>query len=267
MSVVPDDGLLALLGLPGVQEAVAASRQEVDELLWDRTVAAQGPAVSRESALRGAWASAWFEGAQCGLPELRSGSAMDGSPMGRLLAGTVALHAELVSLVPVVAVAPNQALARMHAIVARGFLPDGQLGRPRTAPEADDALRIGPPPDPDVVATRLESLGQVIRQSSAPGILVAAVAHAEVAALRPFPWGSGLVARGLLRLLLAQRGVDPGMLAVPEEGLRAIGRSRYVRALRAYQTGSPEGVAQFLVLVAGAVGAGARDVRRWSASP
>ena len=80
-------------------------------------------------------------------------------------------------------------------------------------------------------AGRLGDLSQVLVASTAPGILVAAVAHAEVATLRPFGWGSGLVARALPRLVLAQRGVDPVMLGAPEVGLRAGGRFARFRAI------------------------------------
>ncbi len=118
---------------------------------------------------------------------------------------------------------------------------------------------------PDEVASRLGDLSQVLVASTAPGILVAAVAHAEVATLRPFGWGSGLVARALPRLVLAQRGVDPGMLGAPEVGLRAGGRPAYVRGLRGYGQGTPEGVAGFLRLVCAAVEVGAGQPSRWLA--
>ena len=88
-------------------------------------------------------------------------------------------------------------------------------------------------------------------------------AHAEVAALRPFGWGSGLVARALIRLVLAQRGVDPEFLVAPEVGLRSVGRPAYVRAVRGYAEGTPEGVAAMLRLVAGAVERGAREPVTW----
>ncbi len=37
------------------------------------------------------------------------------------------------------------------------------------------------------------------------GRLVAGIAHAEIAVLRPFAWGSGLIARATVRLVLAAR--------------------------------------------------------------
>jgi len=260
------DPLLGLLGLPGVPEALDAARGAVDALLWDRAVKARQAEVAAESALRGAWANAWFDGAETGLAGLRSGAAVDDSPIGRLLAGALALQAELPGLVPVIGSAPAQALARMHALVAHGFVPDAERGRPRSDARADDPLRLGRAPDAQEVAQRLAALGQVLSTSRAPGVLVATVVHAELAALRPFGWGSGLVARAALRLVLAQRGVDPAMLGAPEVGLRAAGRPAYVRAVRGYAEGTPEGVAAMIRLVAGAIGAGAAQPALWVAA-
>jgi len=258
-----DDPLLGLQDLPGVAEAVDSARQAVDALLWHRGVGRVQQEVTAESALRGAWANAWFDGAEAGLPELRSGAALDTSPIGRLLTGVVAMHAELPGLVGIVGTAPAQALARMHTIVAHGFVEESELGRPRSGESVDDPLRLGGVADAAEVAQRLADLSHVLIASSAPGVLVAAVAHAEVASLRPFGWGSGLVARALPRLLLAQRGVDPGMLGAPELGLKAAGRPAYVRALRGYAQGSPEGVAEMIRLVAAAVELGAGQPAQW----
>jgi hypothetical protein len=259
------DPLDGVLGLPGVAGAVDSARAAVDDLLWDRGVAARSAEVGAESALRGAWANAWFEGAECGLPELRSGAAVDGSPVGRVLGNAVALHAELPSLVGVIGTAPAQALARMHAISAHGFVEEAEQGRPRSTDTADDPLRIGGLPPAAEVPPRMAALGRLLVGSGAPGVLVAAVAHAEVASLRPFGWGSGIVARALVRLVLAQRGVDPSMLGAPELGLRAAGRPAYVRAVRGYAAGSPQGVADLVGMLAGAVAVGAREPSGWVA--
>ena len=247
------DPLIGLLDLPGVAEAIDVARGAVDEMLWNREVGRRKEELRAESAVRGAWASAWFEGAETGLAQLRTGAALDESPVGRLLANALALHIELPVLVGVVGTAPNQALARMHALAAHGFADESELGRPRTIETADDALRIGALPGAEQVGERMGGLC----------LLVAAVAHAEVAALRPFGWGSGLVARALIRLVLAQRGVDPEFLVAPEVGLRSVGRPAYVRAVRGYAEGTPEGVAAMLRLVAGAVERGAREPVTW----
>jgi len=260
------DPLAALLELPGVAQALDGARGAVDALLWDRAVSAARAEVTSESMLRGAWANAWFDGAECGLPELRSGAALDDSPVGRVLANTLALHGELAGMVDVIGTAPAQALARMHALAAHGFTARSELGRPRSDPRPDDPLRLGVAPGPHEVAERMRGVAALLVDSGAPGILVAIVAHAEVAVVRPFGWGSGLVARALPRLVLAQRGVDPGMLGAPELGLRMSGRPAYVRALRGYAGGSPQGVADLVVALAGGVEEGARQAMSWSSA-
>jgi hypothetical protein len=259
-----DDPLSGVLALPGVEQSLAEARAAVDALLWDRGLTALRPRMREESALRGAWCNAWFDGAETRLEALASGSALDTSPMGRVLTGVVGLHAEVPHLVAVVGTAPAQALARMHAVVARGMVDETQLGRPRRG-APDDPLRLGPAPDPDQAAARLAGVVRLLASARAPGVLVAALAHAELAVVRPFEWGSGLVARALIRLVLAQRGVDPELLVAPEVGLRELGRPAYVRALKGYRSGTPEGVSGLCVHVAQAVALGAGAVGTWPA--
>ncbi len=262
MDQVAGDPLLDLVDLPGLEPRLAAARSAVDSLLWDREVRRSAGEIAAESVVRAAWANAWFEGGQVGIERVRDGSAMDASPLGRLLAGVSAMHAEAPRLVPIVSGAPAQALARMHSVVAHGWSADEELGRPR-AGEPDDPLRIGVVPDAADVPARLAALFELMSATRAPAILVAAVAHAELAVLRPFSWGSGLVARAFPRLVLAARGVDPSMLGAPEVGLRAIPRHSYVRSLRGYATGAPDRVADFLGMVAGAIESGAREPAEW----
>lgn len=265
-AVPAGDPLGGLLDLPGVPQALNEARAAVDALLWDREVTRRAAQVRAESALRGAWCNAWFEGAECGLAQLRDGSALDSSPVGTLLTGAVGLYRELPGLVGIGGSAPAQALARMHAVVARGMVAEEQLGRPGRWPP-DDPLRLPEAPGPDEAAARLAGLGQILVGSAAPGVLVAAIALGEVAAVRPFSWGSGLVARALPRLILAQRGVDPEMLGAPEVGLRALGRPAHVRALRGYISGGPEGVAGWIRHVCDGISRGAQAAPGWSAAP
>jgi hypothetical protein len=64
----------------------------------------------------------------------------------------------------------------------------------------------------------------------------------------------------VVRLVMADRGVDPSLFSIPEHGILELGRTSYVRALRAYATGTPEGMGEYLVWHATAVAAGARAV-------
>jgi hypothetical protein len=156
--------------------------------------------------------------------------------------------------------APLQVLAHLHAIAARGFEADDVLGRPRQTDEVIDPLHIGSPPPAGRVSDRLVGLADVLtRPTRAPAILVAAIAHGELLALRPFHWGSGVIARASLRLVLASRGLDPDLLSCPESGLLSLGRGAYVASLRGYASGEPDGVAEWIRWNAAAIGFGASD--------
>jgi hypothetical protein len=260
---VPTDPLAALVELPGVAEPLERARAAVEEVLWDRGIRARAAEVVAASRLRGGWASAALDGAEVRPDALVSGDALDGSPVGRVVAAALAVQAEGPRLVELVDRAPAQALSRLHLVAAAGFVPDEERGRPRGGESADDPLHLGALPPAAEAARRTASLGSLLtRRTAAPALVVAAVAHGEVAVSRPFAWGSGLVARSLTRLVLAARGVDPDGLTVPEAGLFAAGRSAYAGALRDYATGTPEGVARWLVLHADAVRVGAQESRR-----
>jgi hypothetical protein len=260
---VPADPLASLVDLPGVAEALDRARASVDSVLWDRPIRAHAAEVVAASRLRGAWANAAIDGAEVRPDALVSGDALDDSPIGRVVAAALALQIELPRQVDLLGRAPLQTLSRLHAVVSTGFIADAERGRLRTDSTADDPLRLGALLDPAATSSRMTALASLLtRPTSAPALVVAAVAHAEVAVVRPFAWGSGLVARSLTRLVLAARGVDPDGLTVPEAGLFAAGRATYAAALMAYSSGSAEGVAQWLVLHADTVRVGADESQR-----
>ncbi|MBI1378813.1 MAG: oxidoreductase [Frankiales bacterium] len=257
------DPLADLAALPGVEAALAAARDRVDAVLWDRAVRARAAEVAAGSRLRGAWASAALDGAEVRPDALVSGDALDGSPIGRVVAASLALQAEVPSQADLLGRAPLQVLSHLHAVVSAGFVPDAERGRPRGGSDVDDPLRLGPAPSPAEASARMTALGRLLAApTSAPAMVLAAVVHAEVAVVRPFAWGSGLVARSLSRLVLAARGVDPDGLTVPEAGLFAAGRPAYTSALTAYAGGDPEGLARWLVLHADCVRVGAEESYR-----
>ncbi len=260
---VTSDALAPLVDLPGVAEAADRARAAVDSVLWDRGIRSRAAEVVAASRLRGGWASAAMDGAEVRPDALVSGVALDDSPIGRVLAAALALQAEIPRQVEVIGRAPLQVLSGLHSVVAAGFVPDHERGRIRAGEVADDPLRLALLPTAAEVARRMTALSRLLSQPSvAPAIVIAAVAHAEIAVTRPFTWGSGLVARSLTRLVLAARGVDPDGLTVPEAGLFAAGRPAYSQALRAYVEGTPEGVAQWLILHAETVRVGADESRR-----
>ena len=253
------DPLARLAALAGVPEALAAATAAVDAVLWDRSLRSRGGEITAESVLRGARDTAALEGAEVPLEALRSGAALDGSPLGMTVSAAVRVTAEVPSLVNTVAVAPAQAFARLAALAGAGLVEPDRLGRPRADLRADDPLHLGALPAPGEVAARLDTLIRLlVAPTDAPALVVAAVAHGELLALRPFAWGSGFVARATFRLILAARGLDPHLLVVPESGMLAAGRTAYVTALRGFMSGTPDGLASWIDLQCRSVAEGSR---------
>jgi hypothetical protein len=249
-----NDAFAHVAGLPGVADAVTSARESVDRLRAHRALRRGGPEVSAESALRGARASAALEGASFPLEDVRAGTVS--SPV---VQGALRVSSGLGPLVTTWRVAPAQTLARLHALAAADGMPSSSLGRPRSADTAEDPLGLGAPPSPSSAAARLSGLADLLTSpSSAPALVVAAVVHGELLALRAFGWGDGIVARAAVRLTLIDRGLDPKSLAAPEVGHVELG-SAYAEALRAYVSGTPDGVAQWVRHCAEAVTLGARE--------
>jgi Fic family protein len=248
------DPLAALAELPGVGDACRRARDEVDSMLWDRQVRARAAEIAGESLLQGARATAALEGAEVSLAAMRAGIAEEDSPLGRAVAAATAVTAAIPGQLDVFGRAPLQVIAHLHVLATRGFAAEDERGRPRADDEVVDPLHIGVLPPVADIAPRLDALASVLtRPTEAPAVLVAAIAHGEVLALRPFTWGSGLVARAMLRCVLGARGVDPDLMGCPELGLLALGRPAYVKALRGYISGEPAGVAEWIILNARAI--------------
>lgn len=232
------------------------ARSEVDRLLWDRGVRARAAEIASASALTGARDSAALEGADVSLEVMRAG--LDDSPLGRAVASSLAVTSAVPGQVDAWQRAPLQVLAHLHVLAARGFEEADDLGRPRRHDEVVDPLHTGSPLPWSEVSDRLVALADVLTQpTEAPAMLVAAIAHGELMTLQPFRWGSGLIARATVRLVLAARGVDPDLLGCPEAGMLSLGRGSYVAALRAYRSGEPAGVAEWIRWNASAIGFGA----------
>jgi hypothetical protein len=249
----PRDPLAVLARDETVAAALLAARGEIDALLWRRDIRGAAAEVASASIHRGARDSAAIDGADVAVA--------DESPMGRVLEASLRLTAAVPTQVDVFATAPLQALAHLHALTAHGFVPAEDLGRPRHGDLADDPLNLGPLAPAGVAANRLAGVaGMLTTPTDAPALVVAAIAHAELAVLRPFSWGSGLLARATTRLVLAARGVDPSLFSIPENGMLELGRPAYVKALRAYASGTPAGVSEFIVWQATAFALGARAV-------
>ncbi|TMR99947.1 oxidoreductase [Nonomuraea basaltis] len=246
------DPLAVIAQFPGVPEAVDEARQAVDRLYRHRVLRRASPAVSTESSLRGARASAAIEGVDVPLDALRRDEIHD-----PLVQGALRASAEMGRLGPTWRKAPRQVLARLHTVAAAGLAPHATLGRPRAEDEAPDPLNLGPAPDAKETATRMDSLLDLLeRPTRAPAIVLAAVVHAELAVLRPFGAADGVVARSAERLTLVEYGLDPKSLVAVEVGHLEL---PYADGLRAYLSGTPEGVARWVQECASAVTLGVRE--------
>jgi hypothetical protein len=212
---------------------MAASRDGIDALLRDRGLRRSAPALTGESLLRGAHASAVLEGSDSSLDTVRAGGG------GEMSDAAVRVSAELLALAPTLAGAPLQALARIHLLAGKGVVADDELGRPRSAEAAE----------------RLNGLARLlVSPTTAPALVVAAVLHAEIVTASPFVSHNGIVARAAERLLLVTRGVDPKSLVVPEAGHLTL-RREYESNLRGYREGGRAGVHSWLLYAAEAYAA------------
>ena len=229
------DPFLALTSLEGVPSAYAAARDGIDALLRDRGLRRTTPEDTARSLLVGAAATVTLEGEPIGPDELAAGS---GSATAR---AALRLSSELLGLVPVWNRAPIQAIARIHALAAGGSVADDQLGRPVSA---------------EATARLSQASAQLAAPTAAPGLVVAAVAHAEIATAAAFSSHNAVVARAVERLLLVVRGVDPASVTVPEAG-HAAEPAGYASALAAYDRGDAGGVHQWLSYAAMAFARGA----------
>jgi hypothetical protein len=232
-----------LAGLEGVGSAARAARDAVDVLLRDRGLRKVDSGTTAEALLRGAQASAALAGSPETLDQVRRGAT---DPRG---IGAVRMTRELMSLAPQVDTSPVQVWTRLHQLAARELGGEDQLGHLRTTRELlpDDIPGLPEAPPAEVMWERLSGLARALtRPTNAPGIVVAAIVHAELAVLRPFPTANGLVARAAERALLVARGIDPVAVTVPEVGHFELGGS-YAQGLRDYVDGGLAGVRDWLL--------------------
>ncbi|MEV7009546.1 oxidoreductase [Streptosporangium sp. NPDC051022] len=244
------DPLAVIAEMPGVPEAVAEAREAVDRLYRHRVLRRKSPEVSARSALRGARASAALEGVDVPLEAIPEAT-------DPVVQGALRVSAELGRLGPTWRTAPRQVLARLHTLAAAGQTDD--LGRPRTSATAPDPLGLGEAPGPEETVARVDGLVDLVtKPSKAPTLVLAAIVHAELAVLRPFGTADGVVARAAERLTLVEFGLDPKSLAAVELGHLELGPA-YAESLKAYLSGTPDGVTTWVRHCTSAVVLGVRE--------
>jgi Fic/DOC family len=275
-------GLVRALGrlaaMPGVPEAVGEAREACAALRWQPALRRRAAEARAESGVRAVRASAALAGARLPVSLVRDvargAATFPADAAGRTALGALRAHAEAEALPPGWERAPLQALARLHVAAAAGLVPDAALGRPRAPSEAPgdgaDLLTPSGRPLPVVPAeelpARLEALAALVAApADVPALVVAALASAELATLRPFVTGNGVVARALGRALVVGRGLDPTGVAVWEAALLAAGPPHPL-ALARYGEGHADGVRAWLLMFARAVVDGAAEGERVAAA-
>jgi hypothetical protein len=233
------DPLAPLLDLADVAPALSRAREQVDTALRHRALRRHGGRVAAEVSLRAAVAGAALEGHAYDLDEVRAGTVTD-----PVLQGALRVAEGLGGLVDLWPRAPRQVLAKLHVLAARGAVPADDLGRLIAGADRIDALA-----------------GLVAGNEQTPPLLLAAIVHAELLTLRPFPGPAGVVARAAARLTLIGRGLDPRGLIAVEFG-HASREPEYVGAAGAYATGTPDGVRSWLRHYAAAITEGAAELDR-----
>lgn len=257
VSEFPDDPFADVAAIPGVLDAVTRARAALDPLLLDRKLRTHGSALAAEAAIQNAHASATLDGAEVPIDELRSRSRV--SPVLRAASDALETQTMLRRLHGLPA---RQVWAQLAVVAGREYLDEELRGRPRTGEQPlHDPLHLQHTYAPDDVAVRLAMLAELLqRPTSAPALVVAAIAHAELVALQPFGAGNGLVARAYFHHLLAERGVDPDYFSMTDVGIVSLGRAAYVRAIREYDRG--DGVGAWVIHIAQAFERGALLTRQ-----
>ena len=235
-----------------VQELTGAARADIDELLWRRDVRAASREVAQSSIARGGADSAALEGADL--------VGVEQSPMGKVLAASLAITAEAPRMSEIWPNAPLQVITGLHTLVAKEFVDVQELARPRLTQKADDPLHIGSLPEYQEIPGALMRLSQQCSTTRVPAVLEAGYVHGEIMRLRPFSWGTGLVARATVRTVLSARSVDPSNFSIPENGMFESTRTAYVAAIRDFSTGNQAGIESYFKWFSASLGLGARAV-------
>lgn len=262
------DSVAAIAAWPEVSEAMDQAREACTQLRWHQALRRRIPEAAAESRVRGAAASAELDGAPYSLDRVRD--LMRGAvpwperldPVDVTVRAAVQATAETEHAARLLSV-PAQVLARLHVAAGSPLLPPDQVGRPRAADDpCAEFAEVGEAPGGDELSARLRAVTDMLALPDTPALVVAALVHAEIACLRPFVRGNGIVARAAMRAVVIGRGLDPTGVAVPEAGYRDGGLTAYVGALTGYATGTREGLTLWLTQSAKAIVASVEEGRR-----
>ncbi len=260
--------LTTIAALPEVAAASANAREVCTQLRWHEALRRRIPEAAAESRVRGAWASAELDGARSTASIVRDlmRGARERSPQPdpaeRVIHGAISATSETEHLGPLITRSPGQALARLHTVAAAQLVDDhDQLGRPRREGEGcEEFADLGPAPTGAELRDRLNGIIELMQGASeAPALVVASIVHAEITTVRPFVVGNGLVARAVERALIAETGLDPTGVVVPEAGHGHEGGPAYLGSLNGYVHGGQPGLVLWLQHCGDSVVAGAEE--------
>lgn len=250
------DGVRLFAQTPAVLEGLTRVREAMTGLRWHEGLRRRTAEAAAESRVRGAVASAGLEGAELAgsentLPLMRD--LMRGAtswpeqpgPVEQVARAASRVTAATEAVAPAQLRAPAQVLVRLHIAAAADLVPREQVGRPRSPDDhCGELADLGPAPAAELIPGRLSGIAALlgVEDPTVPRAVVAAMVHAEIAAVRPFVTGNALVARAMERAVLRATGVDPTGVAVPEAGHRSVPGPSYLGALSGYLHGSGEGL-------------------------
>lgn len=139
----------------------------------------------------------------------------------------------------------ERVVLKIHGLVTDKTMPKEQSGQYRRVPVYVVRRKLGMPqetvysaPDakkvPGLIADLLEWIQRGEKEGVNP-VIVAGIAHQEIAAIHPFADGNGRTARAIATLTLYQRGYDFRRLFALEDYYNE-DRSRYYRAINTGKT-------------------------------
>src|SRR5437660_3927662 len=136
-------------------------------------------------------------------------------------------------------------LRTIHAVLVESADEPGEPGEVRSTQTWIGGKDVWPhdadyiPPPPDEVPGLLLDLCAFINRTDLPGLLQAAIAHAQFEAIHPFLVGNGRVGRCLVQVVLRRRGLIPRFLP-PVSVVLGNNVTAYVEGLRDYRAGRVE---------------------------
>jgi hypothetical protein len=243
------DHLQRLADVPAIAQICAQTLKSIDDVQWNRELRKQDDSFTTYIRRMSGYATAALDGAVMPDDPMRE---PDTSAMGDVANQGLAITAAADLEAATFSHSPLQVWARLHSIIDQ---TPGR-GRPRKDDVAQDPLHLGSAIPVDEMHERLTNLSKLLTITTAPAVLVSAIAHAELATIRPFAQGSYLVARASVRLVLAGKHVDEKLLSAPEFGMYTQGRSAYVQALKNYNSGTIEGITELVKWHASAIESG-----------